>query len=61
MKEQLQKMIDLIKSGRYDQEDAHGKYDSLLEKYILNINDYGQDEYLLMCELISLDKDFWYA
>lgn len=61
MKERIESLIRLIKSGMYDQEDAHGLYDSLLEDFIRNIGQQDESNIVLMKELIDLPKDFWYA
>lgn len=58
MKEKIEAMIAIIKSGTYDNEIIHCEYDSLLENFILN---YNESLLPLMKELITLEKEFWYA
>lgn len=58
MKEKIEAMISLIKSGRYDNEEVHVEYDALLHEFILN---YSPDLLPLMTELLKINKDFWYA
>lgn len=61
MKERIREMIDLIDSGKYDQEQTHMEYDVLLEDFINNINQQDEFVIVLMKSLISRTKDFWYA
>lgn len=58
MKERIEDMIRTISSGKYCNEATHAAYDNLLEDFIL---EYDAELMPLMKELISLEKDFWYA
>lgn len=58
MREKIIKLIDIIQSKKYDNEDIHAQYDRLLEEFILK---FDVNLWPLMRELIRLEKDFWYA
>lgn len=58
MKEKIEELLKTIKAGRYDNENTHVEYDSLLEEFILN---YDESLLPLMKELIEAEKEFWYA
>lgn len=58
MEQEIRDMINVISSGRYDNEAVHGDYDALLEKFILY---YDESLVPLMKKLMELEKDFWYA
>jgi hypothetical protein len=51
-------MITEIKTGNYDPESMHQRYDSLLKDFILN---YDESLLSLMKKLIELDKTLWYG
>lgn len=58
MEERIKSLLEIIQSKKYDSEIAHGQYDDLLEKFILN---YDVSLVPLMKKLIEAEKDFWYA
>jgi hypothetical protein len=58
MKKKIEDMISTLRTDNYDNEIVHSQYDDLLEEFILN---YDFNLMPLMQELISLDKEFWYA
>jgi hypothetical protein len=57
MKKEIEDMILVIKSGRYDNCGVHIKYDELLERFIIN---YDAELLPLITVLINIEKDFWY-
>lgn len=58
LKKYAQDTLETIKRGGYDQEVTHGDYDSILEEFILNP---CPSILPIVKELISIEKDFWYA
>lgn len=58
MKKRINEMIAQIKTGNYDPESMHQRYDSLLKDFILN---YDESLLSLMKKLIELDKTLWYG
>lgn len=57
MEERIKKLLAEIKTG-YDPETTHWEYDKVLEEFALN---YNEQLLPLIKELISAEKDFWYA
>ena len=58
MKERIEKILSEFKLGKYDVEKIHWEYDQLLEDFIL---DFDESLIVLMKELVSLEKELWYA
>lgn len=58
LKEKAEKLLAELKSGRYDNEGAHGEYEEILERFAMN---YDESLLPIIQQLIVQEKVFWYA